>query len=432
MALNYKISDFGLKFIKTYEGFRASATELESGQIIIGYGHALLDEEETTISRAEAENLLLHDLHMYEALVNEHVYAPISQNQFDALVSFAYNIGVSAFLSSSVLHNLNAGQIILAANGFDEWIKGRLADRIYVIDALVRRRTAEKALFLRSHPVIVPTPRYELRSYREDIDGNIEIFDHDDIVVERVPGQISEWEGSEWGSADINENDIVSQYQENKFGKRREDGPAGILTLSELVYEDNDEEDLSEETSGFDDNFSEDLQQDDDYDNSSIAISETATSPIAKAAAEVSERLDALISANDSNGDNEEETNFETDYISDNDLPARDVNKSKTSQHIESKNKIGVNNYQDNDLRKDLYPSQSENSSLSGFWVSLIAGLGLLLGGLWKMGLLGFNDTAYKELDKVSAFLAPLAVFFGALFVLGGLYYLIKSVLFEK
>ncbi len=79
------------------------------------------------------------------------LYAPVMQNQFDALVSLAFNISPGQFRDSDILRNLNGGDFLAAANAFDVWRKARIHGRVMVVDALVRRRAAEKALFL-EHP----------------------------------------------------------------------------------------------------------------------------------------------------------------------------------------------------------------------------------------------------------------------------------------
>ena len=110
MAHAFKLSEFGLKLIKAYEGFRPAETTLVSGQRVIGYGHRYLPDEEPLISREKAETFLLEDIEPYEGMVNESIFAPLSQSQFDALVSLSFNIGPRPFLSSNVIHCLNNGR----------------------------------------------------------------------------------------------------------------------------------------------------------------------------------------------------------------------------------------------------------------------------------------------------------------------------------
>lgn len=154
------ISAAGLELIKSFEGFREAAVRLPDGRWTIGYGHVRTAREGVSISPKDAEDLLLLDLKPIEAAVSSMVYAPLMQGQFDALVSLAFNISLGQFRESDVLRNLNAGDHLAAAAAFDMWRKARLHGRVMVVDALVRRRAAEKSLFLDhpSGPPSAPTP----------------------------------------------------------------------------------------------------------------------------------------------------------------------------------------------------------------------------------------------------------------------------------
>lgn len=152
MALPMRTSGAGVELIKSFEGFRARATQLPGGQWIVGYGHTKGARPGLRVTREDAELVLRHhDLRPIEELIAERVLTPLTQNEFDALVSFAFNIGADAFLESNVLALLNAGERLQAAEGMTAWRKGRVDGEVRVIDALVRRRAAEMALFL-EHP----------------------------------------------------------------------------------------------------------------------------------------------------------------------------------------------------------------------------------------------------------------------------------------
>jgi len=150
MRRNMHISKVGLRLIKAYEGYRPVDRHLVNGHHVVGYGHIIDDGDSLVLSRPEAEELLLRDLEPYEDMVNETVHAPLSQSQYDALVSLAFNIGPRAFTESDTLRALNNGRPLDAANGFDIWRKSTIDGKTYVVDALMRRRAAEKALFLRT------------------------------------------------------------------------------------------------------------------------------------------------------------------------------------------------------------------------------------------------------------------------------------------
>jgi GH24 family phage-related lysozyme (muramidase) len=160
MSGRLRTSRAGLELIKSFEGFRESAARLPDGRWTIGYGHVRTAREDGRISEAEAEDLLRKDLRPIEEALLDLIYAPINQNQFDALVSLVFNISPGQFKDSGILRSLNAGDYIGAAAGFDPWRKARIHGRVIVVDALVRRRAMEKAMFL-EHPdgrPAAPTP----------------------------------------------------------------------------------------------------------------------------------------------------------------------------------------------------------------------------------------------------------------------------------
>lgn len=164
MALPMRTSGAGVELIKSFEGFRARATELPNGRWIVGFGHTRGARAGLRVTREEAELVLRHhDLRPIEDLITERVLTPLTQNEFDALVSFAFNIGADAFLESNVLVLLNSGERSQAAEGMSAWRKGRVDGEIRVIDALVRRRAAEKALFLEHPSGRIPVPGALLR-----------------------------------------------------------------------------------------------------------------------------------------------------------------------------------------------------------------------------------------------------------------------------
>ena len=148
MRPRLSVSRSAVELIKAFEGFRSKSARLDDGRWTIGYGHTLTAREGAEISEPEAEALLLYDLIGASHAVNEFVFAPLTQNQFDALVSLVFNIGVRAFRGSPTLRRLNEGRPLEAAMAMELWRKADLEGERIVIDALVRRRAAEKALFL--------------------------------------------------------------------------------------------------------------------------------------------------------------------------------------------------------------------------------------------------------------------------------------------
>lgn len=134
--------------IASFEGFRTRAVQTSDGKWTLGFGHTATAREGLTITRAEADDLLRWDLLAIEDTLRQLALTPLSQNQFDALVSFAFNIGLENFKGSAVLKHLNQGEPIAASLAMHAWRKAYVNGALLTIDALVRRRAAEAALFL--------------------------------------------------------------------------------------------------------------------------------------------------------------------------------------------------------------------------------------------------------------------------------------------
>ncbi|MBL8556400.1 MAG: lysozyme [Phenylobacterium sp.] len=148
MLSRHRVSRAAIELIKRFEGYRRTAAQLPDGRWTIGYGHTLTAREGAEVSEPDAEALLVYDLIAVQHAVNEGLLAPVTQNQFDALNSFAFNVGTDNFRRSQVLKRLNAGAAVQAACAMELWRKADFEGERIVIDALVRRRAAEKALFL--------------------------------------------------------------------------------------------------------------------------------------------------------------------------------------------------------------------------------------------------------------------------------------------
>ena len=141
--LSFGISRSGLELIKRLEGFRPRPTRLENGRWIIGYGHVFLVRPDGHLSPKEAELLLLYDLRAIAQGLRELIFTPLTQNQSDAVLSFAYNIGLEAFVSSKVVELINQGALVAAAAAMEQWCRADLRGHSMVIDGLVRHRAAE-------------------------------------------------------------------------------------------------------------------------------------------------------------------------------------------------------------------------------------------------------------------------------------------------
>ena len=144
-----KTSQVGKNLIKSFEGFRASAYVCPAGVNTIGYGTTRINGKPispgTQITTDEADKFLEEDLKTFEDAVNQNVLIQLTQNQFDALVCFVYNIGVGNFIKSTLLKRLNENKLVDAANEFLKWNKANKK----VLPGLTRRRTAERELFLK-------------------------------------------------------------------------------------------------------------------------------------------------------------------------------------------------------------------------------------------------------------------------------------------
>ena len=163
MNPRHKISPAGIELIKSFEGYRHRAAQLADGRWTIGYGHTKSAREGAEVSEADATALLLYDLMAVTGAVNDWTFTPLTQNQFDALVCFAFNVGVETFRKSTVLRRVNEGSMLQAACSFEMWRKAEFEGERIVVDALVRRRAAEKALFLTPTDGWVAAPSPVLR-----------------------------------------------------------------------------------------------------------------------------------------------------------------------------------------------------------------------------------------------------------------------------
>lgn len=138
-------SKAGIDLIKKWEGCRTNSYKCPAGVWTIGYGHTATAKPNMLISHQQAEELLREDLSKFEAAVIESVKVPLTQNQFDALVSFAYNVGATAFKRSTLLVRANAKQPYAAAKQFRRWVTANGKE----LPGLVKRREEEEALFVK-------------------------------------------------------------------------------------------------------------------------------------------------------------------------------------------------------------------------------------------------------------------------------------------
>lgn len=150
-----RVSQKGIDLIKKFEGIRLTAYVCPAGVLTIGYGHTGSDVKPgMRITEEEAEKLLWKDTESAQQTVSSFVTAKLNQNEYDALVSFTFNVGPTAFVNSTLLRLLNHGadRKVVAAE-FGRWVK---AGGDEAIPGLVRRRDEEKKLFLEKikHPLL--------------------------------------------------------------------------------------------------------------------------------------------------------------------------------------------------------------------------------------------------------------------------------------
>ncbi len=143
-----KLSNNGLEVIKQFEGCRLKAYKCPAGVLTIGYGHTgegIFPGD--IITQKGAEKLLRSDVKSFEEGVDDiasNATLVLTQGQFDALVSFSFNVGLYALKRSTLLHRLREGDTVGAANEFARWNKAGGK----VLLGLVARRNAEKKLFV--------------------------------------------------------------------------------------------------------------------------------------------------------------------------------------------------------------------------------------------------------------------------------------------
>ena len=138
-----KTSQYGIDLIKHFEGCELKAYKCPAGVWTIGYGHTKGVQEGDEWSEDHADHMLQVELEEYEGYVDKYVTAPLGQNQFDALVSWTYNLGGGNLSASTMLKVLNAGEYDEVPNQMLRWNKAGGK----VLEGLTRRRQAEADMF---------------------------------------------------------------------------------------------------------------------------------------------------------------------------------------------------------------------------------------------------------------------------------------------
>lgn len=154
-----KISEAGIDLIKRFEGLELESYQDIAGVWTIGYGHTETAGPNQKINEREAEELLRRDLGPRERAVEQLVSVSLNQNEFDALVSFVFNVGAGAFKTSTARKRLNRNDRFGAGEALTWWNKATVSGVLREVRGLTRRRAAERALFLTPvNPPIVSKP----------------------------------------------------------------------------------------------------------------------------------------------------------------------------------------------------------------------------------------------------------------------------------
>lgn len=148
------VSENCVELIKRFEGLHriqpdgmVSSYRCPAGKWTIGYGSTKGIRSGMKITQAEAEERLMEDIREFEAIVKRNVLVPLSQYQFDALVSWTFNLGEGNLRSSTLLKKLNRGLYQEVPEQIIRWNKARVDGVLTVLPGLTRRRAAEASLF---------------------------------------------------------------------------------------------------------------------------------------------------------------------------------------------------------------------------------------------------------------------------------------------
>jgi lysozyme len=140
----------GIDLIKASESLRLTSYLCPAGKWTIGYGHTGDVSPGQKITEHQADAILAHDLERTESAVDALCPATATDNQFSALVSFAFNTGAPALQGSTLLRKFVSGDVRGAADEFLKWNKAHVGGQLMALSGLTERRRAERDLFLRA------------------------------------------------------------------------------------------------------------------------------------------------------------------------------------------------------------------------------------------------------------------------------------------
>ena len=212
-----RVSQNGIDLIKKFEGLRLTAYICPAGVLTIGYGHTGDDVKSgLRITEEKAEELLWRDTESAQQTVSSFVTVKINQNEYDALVSFTFNIGPTAFVNSTLLRLLNHGaeRTVVAAE-FSRWVKAGDDEPVL---GLVRRRDEEKKLFLEKvkHPLLAKSILAERDTWlkRRPVDSS-SLAAEDKLFVPK--GSAWQWNEIRMYSGETHQRVILEQKPEQEW-----------------------------------------------------------------------------------------------------------------------------------------------------------------------------------------------------------------------
>lgn len=192
-----KISDKGVEFIADFEGYHRALPNGDcttyycpAGVLTIGYGCTEGIRAGEVWTKKQALDRFKQELAKHEAAVNRVVTVDMTQNQFDALVSFSYNLGTGALASSSIVKQLNAGNPDAAARFFNLYCNAKVNGRLQKLPGLVRRRAGETAMFLQPD---TPSEEPNMPQKVQPLMGEVVTETH------------AEWKDASWWYARVND-----------------------------------------------------------------------------------------------------------------------------------------------------------------------------------------------------------------------------------
>ncbi len=166
MNNDLKISQAGLDLITKWEGLKLSRYICPAGKPTIGIGHVILQGElfNDPITREEAFALLSRDVIRFEDAVKKHIFVTLNQNQFDALVSFLFNVGSGGIINTKVQKAINNNEFSTVPSLLQEWSKMRVNGKLVTSPGLLNRRKSESDLFSKPLTLSVDLDKPKLSS----------------------------------------------------------------------------------------------------------------------------------------------------------------------------------------------------------------------------------------------------------------------------